>query len=72
MGKGISGLAKKVAGVALKKLSQQEIIELVESYLVILELRKDSNETLSNKFDYFTQLVEDTKQNLIKKKGLFG
>lgn len=72
VGKGISGLAKKVAGVELKKLSQQEIIELVESYLVILELRKVSNETLSKKFDYFTQLVQNAKQNPIKKKGLFG
>ena len=72
VGKGISGLAKKVIGVESKNLNQQEIIELVESYLIILEMRKNTSDVLLEKFAYFTQLVADAKNNPAKKKGFFG
>lgn len=72
VGKGISGLAKKVVGVESKKLSQKEIIELVESYLVILEMRKDKSELLANKFNDYTQRVTAAKATPVKKRGLFG
>lgn len=72
VGKGISGLAKKVIGVESKNLNQQEIIELVESYLIILEMRKNTSDVLLEKFAHFTQLVADAKNNPAKRKGFFG
>ena len=72
VGKGVSALARKAVGAELKKLSQKEIIELVESYLVILEMRKDSNEMLGNKYADITQKVALAKANPAKKKGFFS
>ena len=71
VGKGISGLAKKVVGVETKKLNQAEVIALVESYLVILEMRKGQSELLSSKYEDFSQQATMAKENPIKKKGLF-
>lgn len=72
VGKGVSALAKKVVGVETKTLFQKEIIELIESYLIILEMRKDMNEMLSKKFTHFTEMVANAKANPIKKKVFFG
>ena len=72
MGKGVSALARKAVGAEVKKLSQKEIIELVESYLIILEMRKDSNEMLGNKYTEITQKIISAKANPAKRKGLFG
>ena len=72
VGKGISGIAKKVVGVESKKLNQDEVIALVESYLVILEMRKGQSELLSSKYEDFSQQVTAAKVNPVKKKGLFG
>ena len=72
VGKGVSALAKKVVGAELKKLNQQEIIELVESYLIILEMRKESSQMLSTKFLEFSNMVAAAKANPTKKKGFFS
>lgn len=71
VGKGVSALAKKVVGVETKTLHQKEIIELIESYLVILEMRKGQSELLSGKYEDFSQQATMAKENPIKKKGLF-
>jgi hypothetical protein len=72
VGKGISALAKKVVGAETKTLNQTEVIALVESYLVILEMRKDQSELLSQKHGDFSRQVNVAKENPIKKKGFFG
>ena len=68
IGRGINSLAKKAIGVETKKLNQADIIELLESYLSILDFRKNKSELLMQTLNDAHQKIKTAKQSPAKKK----
>lgn len=72
-GKGVTSMLQKVAGVEERVVDHHELIEIIESYMYILELRKSTSEPLAERFVSYQQAILNAKSNPPKKKkGFFS